>query len=940
MKKINQDYKILIIDDNSGDIFLIKEILESSATHLNNKLTSAGDLTSAFEIISKEKFDLILLDLSLPDCHGLETLLKVLNFTANEIPIIVLTGNDNDKTGIDSIKLGAQDYLVKGDFDLKILTKSIKYSTERHRLLLELKTSRKKELEISEARYYAIVEDQTELICRISKNGSVNFANEAYCRFFSINKSDIKNCNFFSFIIERDIDFVKSKLNNLKTDSKILTFEHRVLIDNHIKWLHWTCRTIIDKKGDHSDMQLIGNDITEQKKAEKALRESEEKYRTMMESISDMVYILGKDRIIKYMNQSMINFYNADFTGQICHKSLYKSDTVCAKCPLEDVMNGRSVQYETQSDDDSRTYRISSSPIFNDDGTIDKISFITDITEIKKIEEKIKKNLEIMVEKRTQQIKTTNESLVKEIERREKIQEILREREEKYRALAENISDMICETDLSGRYIYLSPNNKDGLGYDISELQGRYFFDFIHPEDIEQCRKEFNRIIKLSDTTKTSKVLSFRYKRKNGTYIWCESVGKIYKTADGQHRAVIVTRDITNRKTAEEELLKNSKLESLSVLAGGIAHDFNNFLTGIIGNISMAKINAETDISLLEPLNKAEYITMQAKNLTSQLLAFSKGGLQIKKNIVISDIIKNSVNFTIHGSNVICEFKIAENLNNIEADEGQLNQVITNIIINAVQAMPDGGKILISAENVFIDESGSLTGCEPGNYVQISIKDNGIGISAENMNKIFDPYFTTKSKGNGLGLASAYSIIKNHSGYLFVNSALDQGTTIKIMLPAASSGISANEKSTIEENKIQPEIINEKNKKRVLIMDDEVEIRNVTGQLLTHMGFDVMLAADGNEAITHYKKVHSTDEAFDVIVVDLTVPGGMGGMETITKIKEFDPKVKAIAASGYFNGGDTTAATEKLNSMFKTYINKPYKIQELIKVINSVIDMA
>jgi CheY-like chemotaxis protein len=316
---------------------------------------------------------------------------------------------------------------------------------------------------------------------------------------------------------------------------------------------------------------------------------------------------------------------------------------------------------------------------------------------------------------------------------------------------------------------------------------------------------------------------------------------------------------------------------------------------------------------------------MRARDLTQQLLTFSKGGAPIKKTASIDELLKDTTVFTLSGSNVKCKFSIPEDLWSVEIDEGQISQVINNLIINADQAMPEGGTISISAENVIIGAEDVLP-LKEGRYLKIKIQDQGIGIPEEYLQKIFDPYFTTKQKGSGLGLTIAYSIIKNHKGYIAVKSKLGVGSKFSIYLPALEKQIP---------KKKEAEIRPITGKGKIMVMDDEEIIRTSLGEILTFLGYEPEFARNGEEALATYKKAIDSGQSFDAVILDLTIRGGMGGKETIKKLIEIDPKVKAIVSSGYST--DPVMADFK-NYGFRGVVAKPYDIKELSKELDDVIN--
>jgi signal transduction histidine kinase/CheY-like chemotaxis protein len=388
--------------------------------------------------------------------------------------------------------------------------------------------------------------------------------------------------------------------------------------------------------------------------------------------------------------------------------------------------------------------------------------------------------------------------------------------------------------------------------------------------------------------------------------------------------AVETLQDITTLKYYEEEVLKLQKLESIGLLAGGLAHDFNNLLTAILGNISLAKTYSDPSSSAFEILTEAEKASLRARDLTNQLITFSKGGFPIKRTVSIASLLRDSVLFMLSGSNIKSEFSIADDLCPVEIDEGQISRVIHNIVVNAVQAMPDGGIVFVSACNIVINQESNLP-LEDGKHIQISITDSGTGINNEFLSKIFDPYFTTKPKGNGFGLAIAYSIIRRHNGIIRVKSEPGAGTTFYIYLPAS-------EKEIIPEKKMEREKIKDSGK--ILVMDDEEMVRNIAERILCNCGYKVEFAKNGTEAVELYKKAEESGKCFDVVIMDLTIPGGMGGKKAIKLLKELDPDIKAIVSSGYSN--DPIMADFKKYG-FRGALIKPYKINELIEAIQKVI---
>ncbi|MFQ5453655.1 MAG: ATP-binding protein, partial [Candidatus Zixiibacteriota bacterium] len=383
--------------------------------------------------------------------------------------------------------------------------------------------------------------------------------------------------------------------------------------------------------------------------------------------------------------------------------------------------------------------------------------------------------------------------------------------------------------------------------------------------------------------------------------------------------------DITDRKRNEQKIIKMEKLESIGVLAGGIAHDFNNLLTGILGNISLVKLDLNPKEEIYVNLDEVEKATIRAKDLTQQLLTFSKGGEPVKVISSISVLIKETVPFVLHGSNVKPEFSIADNLYSTEIDISQISQVLHNIVLNGNQAMPNGGKIKVSAENIFLKRQSNLP-LKAGCYVKITIEDEGAGIPPEHIEKIFDPYFTAKQNGTGLGLSTSYSIIQKHKGNIEVESKIGKGSKFHIYLPATDQKAKTKE---ITPSKII------KGQGRILVMDDEALIRDLTKKILIKHGFTVDCVNDGAEAVNLYQLAMKKKKPYSVVILDLTIPNGMGGKETIEKLWAIDPQVKAIVCSGYSN--DPVMSDYKKN-FFSGVVSKPYRPIELVQAVNDLLN--
>lgn len=512
---------------------------------------------------------------------------------------------------------------------------------------------------------------------------------------------------------------------------------------------------------------------------------------------------------------------------------------------------------------------------------------------------------------------------------RQRAEQQLHNEREKLFVTLRSIGDGVITTDTEGRITFINSVAEQLTGWNQGEASGQPLsevFNIINEKTGLTCENPVTKVLasgKIIGLANHTALIA-----RDGTQrSIADSAAPILDPEGKIIGVVLVFRDVTQEKKREEELLKSRKLESVGVLAGGIAHDFNNILTAILGNINLADIYIEKGNEAHPLLKEAEKASIRAKNLTQQLLTFSKGGEPVRETTSIKQVITDSADFVLHGSNVICRYAIPEDLWMVDIDTGQMSQVIQNIAINARQAMPEGGEIKISCENIadITTETGlSLPGEK---YIKIIIADTGGGIPEKYLDKIFDPYFSTKQEGSGLGLAVTHSIINKHDGHIFVRSKSGEGTTFTIYLPASAEQISSD--SGEEAQKPAKTV-----KGTILVMDDEQMIQDLAKQMLSRFGHEVLQAKDGREAIAIFKEHHHSDNPVDVIIMDLTIPGGMGGKEAIEEILKIDPDAKAIVSSGY--SYDPVMANYRQHG-FKASIGKPFEMAQLKETVNSVL---
>src|SRR5436190_14065813 len=510
-------------------------------------------------------------------------------------------------------------------------------------------------------------------------------------------------------------------------------------------------------------------------------------------------------------------------------------------------------------------------------------------------------------------------------------QQALAEEKERLVVMLRSIGDGVIATDLDGTIVLINNVAEALTGWPRDEAIGRSLSAVFQNLDAENRQRHDSPVAAAArldgscGARRTSLLVARDLSERP-----IEECAAPLRAADGAAIGmVLVFRDITDTLRAQEERSKASRLSSLGLLAGGIAHDFNNILMSIMGNISMARATMagrETATALVE----AEQACIRARQITWQLLTFSKGGVPVKKPVDVARVLEEAASLALRGSNVNCAFELPSDLWSVEADENQLIQVFTNLLINAQQAMPHGGAVTVRAENTFelASRSQHALRVEPGPYLRISIVDRGIGIPTEHLPRIFDPYFSTKQQGSGLGLATTYSIVKTHGGFIGVDSQLGKGTTIDVHFPAPTA---------VERRETRARIVRDvearRGRPRVLVMDDEASVRTLASNMLKFLGYEPEVVEDGKAAIDRFTHARESGRPFDAVMLDLVVPRDLGGRDAIGLLTAVDPGVKAILVSGYAQD-ETISAFREFG--FAAAMTKPYTLQELRVTLESV----
>ena len=529
--------------------------------------------------------------------------------------------------------------------------------------------------------------------------------------------------------------------------------------------------------------------------------------------------------------------------------------------------------------------------------------------------------LEEMVKERTHELMSVNEILQKEVQRRRQVEEDLQESQSQYKAVVEDQTELIYRISPNGRIRFANNAFLKYYGLDLSKDKDRSYMANILDDD----RPGYVTFINSLDRDHPVGMIEYRVLLRAEEVRWQQWTYRLIFDANGSLAEIQgVGRDITDQKLLEDEMLRSERLESLGSLAGGMAHEFNNTLTKVLGNVSLAKNMVKPSDPLHQRLEATERAIYDAKRLTDSILTFSDGGEPMKQVVTLEEIVRDAGSTATAGSNVGLTMDIAADLWTVDADQAQIQQALRVVLSNAVESMPGGGIVKVIASNILVDDGSETMDLPNGRYVRVEVIDHGEGIPRDRLPRIFEPYYSTKGRG-GLGLATAMSIMRKHGGTIMVESAVHVGSKFTIVLPAT-------DKARTENNIAAPLAASQH--ARILLMDDEEGILEVGSELLKEFGYQVDCARTGEEAIKMYSSALKEGRRYGLIIMDLTIKGGMGGKEAIRKILELDPNARAIVSSGYSH--DPVMAHPQ-DYGFRGVVKKPYMIGEMLQEIRRIL---
>jgi PAS domain S-box-containing protein len=884
--------RILVVEDEG----IIAKDIQST---LNRSGYSVIAIASSGEEAIKKAMethpDLVLMDIVLQgDMDGVAAAEKIRD--RFDIPVVYLTAYSDDTTLQRAKITEPYGYILK-PFQERELYTTIEMALYKHNIGKKLKES--------EQWLSTTLKSIGDAVIAIDTSKLITFMNpvaEALTGYKQEEAVGKPLKEIFNIVNEKTGKQAKNPVTRVLREGIIAGLaNHTVLIakDGTKRPIDDSCAPIKDDKGIIIGVVLVFRDITERRIAEEQLRASEERHRSVVDNINVGITLISQNMEILTLNNQMKKWYpDIDISQKpICYEAFNKPDRsdICPNCPTCTTLVDGEVHesiLDRLVDNETKNYRAVSSPLIDKTGKIiAAIEMFEDITEQKKAERALQRS------------------------------------EIKYRELVQNANSIILRMDSQGKVTFFNEFAQKFFGYTEDEILGRNAIGTIVPEKDSTGRDLAAMIRDIGVNPEKYASNENENIRKDGERKWVSWTNKAIHDKDGNIVEILcVGNDVTERKLLERQLLQALKLESIGTLAGGIAHDFNNLLMGILGNTSLMLLNADPADPNFNRLKSIEKQVESGSKLTAQLLGYARKGKYELKPINLNQLVKDTSEvFGRTRKNISIYLELMPDLLAVEADKGQIEQVLWNLYVNAADAMPDGGDFILKTINTdHKNMKSKLYVPQPGKYVLLTVTDTGIGMDKETLERIFDPFFTTKDmgRGTGLGLASAYGIIKGHDGYIDVESKKGEGTTFRIYLPAS-------EKKIAKSVDITEKLL--KGTETVLLVDDEEIILDIGRDLLEKMGYKVLTAGGGREVIELYEK---NQDDIDIVILDMIMPH-ISGSDTYDRMKEINPDIKVLLSSGYSIDGQ---ATDILNRGCNGFIHKPFNMNELSVATRQILD--
>ncbi len=880
---------ILIIDDNPDDRTLAERELLKEFPPKSIRIKHIKDDNEFEQALQSRNLHLVITDYYLRWSNGLDILHRVKSVCPH-CPVIMFTASGNEEVAVQAMKEGLDDYISKKTQNFVRLRRAV--ST-----LLKSSAAMQR-VGAVEARLQTLLERLNVGVFRSTPDGRLIEANPACLRILGLQSREeaehINLAEFYTSISDRK-RLLQSLYEKGYLHEKEIQLRRR---DGKIIWVAVT--EILDRQADGEIfIEGILEDISQRKEAEIALKESEERYRQLVEH-SPFAMIVHYKGVVQYVNPAAVQLLKARSPEDLLGKNVmeFVHPDFC------EIVRERMQRMAQQR----LPLELLHEKLVCVDGTVI--------------------DAEVMALPVTFDGRPAAQVVIRDITRQMQMEEELKRREAQFRLLIENASDIIAVVDANGQLRYRSPSVRALLGYELDEVQNMSVFDLIHPEDVHRTRNQFIRLLR--EQGANSPYLRFRLRHKNGEWRMLEAVAKNLLHDPAIQGIVVNARDVTDRIILEEQLYQSQKMEAIGRLAGGIAHDFNNLLTAIQGYADLVLHELPDTDPLREDVAEIARATQRATALTRQLLTFSRKQILKPRIIHLNQILADMENMLsrLIGENIDLIIRMSPDLHTVKADPSQIEQVIMNLAVNARDAMPEGGKLMIETRNVLLDDLyvSKHKEMSPGEYVMMAFTDTGIGMDHSTRERAFEPFFTTKErgKGTGLGLSLVYGIVKQSGGSIFVYSERGMGTTIKIYLPRSKQKTDIEETQTVDLSNLRGE-------ETILVVEDEDLLRELARRVLESYGYRVLDAPNAEVAIELCKQ---RQEPIHLLLTDVVLPK-MNGRQLAEYLLSERPGIQILFMSGYTD--DVVLTREIIDKRFE-FLQKPFTTEMLVQKIRKILD--
>jgi len=749
-----------------------------------------------------------------------------------------------------------------------------------------------RDLERTKRTYQKLVENISDVLFTLDVHGRITYISPVVGSVLELSPQEMTERPFTQFVHPEDRPLLGRALER-SWGGKMSVTELRLLGEGgRLRHARVSQRLLVDQALPVGVIGLI-TDITKQKQAELELREQENRFRAIVDAFDGLIFITDRDQRISYMNNRLIERTGREALGEPWFQVVHGLDSAPDECSGERVFAGETLHQEVFSPLDGRWYYSVEAPIEHADGSVSRQVLMMDINDLK----------------------LTEEALLREKERLD--------------VTLGSIGDGVISTDVEGNITLfnreaerlLGCNPINALGQPLSEVYGSVDPTTRQPLDNPVLLAiESGQVI---HPPGPALVLAAGDQER----LVEETAAPIFDHEGRLIGAVLAFRDITEKQVLQTELIRGQRMESLSIVAAGLAHEFNNHLGVILGSLSLARRQA-FDPLLARALEEAEKASVRAKGLTEQLLVYSRAGKpSSRRGAVLGHLLTHAAEMAVQGTSSVVRFQIPDDLWSANVDEEQIRHVVNNLVIHAVQSMPGGGVVTVSAANLLV-EATQQTALPPGRYIQVTVHDDGLAIPMDQLARLFEPAQLGKPGIRSLGLFIAGAVIKRHDGHLMAFSQEGEGTTLQFYLPA----------NTPSEHSLTTSLPNATlDRGRVLLLEDEQQLQTVARLMLETLGYKVVVVANGAAAVDEFRQALHAGRPFDLVITDLTIPAGMGGKEAVRQMMELDPGVRAIVSSGY---PDDPAMQNYRKFGFSGAVAKPYQLQDLERVIQRVQDEA